>query len=81
LTGLGQAWPVPELWALDRPVVDCPVTVVRGWRWAAAEEMKRPVMALRPRTAFTRKVPGLTSRTEVFFVDFTAASFCSLRSP
>lgn len=38
-------------------------------------------MALRPRTALTRNVPGLTSRTEVFFAELTAASFGSLESP
>jgi hypothetical protein len=38
-------------------------------------------MALRPRTVLTRKVPGLTSRTEVFFVDLIAASSCCLEPP
>jgi hypothetical protein len=41
---------------------------------AAASSPMRPVIALRPPTLLTWKVPGLTSRTEVLRVDFMASS-------
>lgn len=80
----GQPEPFDQPLAERRPVASeraVSVTVERGCRAAVAAVMYRPVVAavmyrpvraLRPRTALTLNVPGLISRTDVFFVDFTS---------